>query len=405
MSIDRERQRCYDAESSAFSGTSFDEQLPLEELVRLAAVVTDTTLWAVEAAGRRVHVAAGRRDLTHAYAVPGDGRVRLPKGAHDLATLAHELAHVAAGPAAIGHGSRFRALHVAVVHVLMGANAATRLRTAYVNARLPLDDLAVDPGPSVAGGVAGVVDAPRDGLDVLAGRVAKLLDKAASTDSPAEAAALEAKALELMQRHRLDTATIAARRIGGDEVGDGLVERHVHLGSGPYVAARYALLDALASAQGCKVFYMTFTYGRDAFVVGHRDDVSLALASHALLSSHAAASMLAQQPKGNAVAFRRAFLMGYARETAQRIEQQRRASTVAAATAPVDSPDRAALVLLANRRKALDAHVRSTYGPLRSVGVAASRSAAGYEAGRSAARNASTVLSPKLPGRKALNRG
>jgi len=52
--------------------------------------------------------------------------------------LSHELAHIAASPAA-GHGPRFRAAHLDVARVLLGRHGAGRLAQAYERAGLLVD--------------------------------------------------------------------------------------------------------------------------------------------------------------------------------------------------------------------------------------------------------------------------
>jgi Protein of unknown function (DUF2786) len=80
-------------------------------------------------------------------------------------------------------------------------------------------------------------------------RIRALLAKAEATDHPAEAESFTAKAQDLMTRHAIDEALLAA----GDAAIT-VVAKRVHLQS-PYATTKTSLLNVVAKANRCKVIY------------------------------------------------------------------------------------------------------------------------------------------------------
>jgi len=136
---DAERTRVYAAEEAAFAGTLAEEPLSWAELEQLAADL----LGALRRTGvdpGPVRLRRARRDAAHSSARAGEdraGEIRFAPGHEAPATLTHELAHLVAGPAA-GHGPRFRAAHLAVAGLGLGARGAEILAGEYARARLPV---------------------------------------------------------------------------------------------------------------------------------------------------------------------------------------------------------------------------------------------------------------------------
>lgn len=135
-----------EAETAAFGGTDLDTQLPLVALrARTAAVVASR--WWRAAGGPPVHVVAAVATARSSSARTEGGpagrsgehpvTVRLARGQHDVATLAHELAHARAGVQR-GHDERFRIALVDVVTLLAGSDPAARLTDAFVALGLEL---------------------------------------------------------------------------------------------------------------------------------------------------------------------------------------------------------------------------------------------------------------------------
>ncbi|MCC3779970.1 DUF2786 domain-containing protein [Streptomyces sp. UNOB3_S3] len=101
------------------------------------------------------------------------------------------------------------------------------------------------------------------------GRVRALLAKAESTLFPEEAEALSAKAQELMARHSIDEALLAA---GAAAAGDGPGACRIGV-EGPYESAKALLLDAVAAANHCQAVWSS-EYGFST-VVGFDADLEL----------------------------------------------------------------------------------------------------------------------------------
>lgn len=106
---------------------------------------------------------------------------------------------------------------------------------------------AVGPLPGAAYARPGTPVEPR-----VLGRIRGLLAKAESTDFPEEAEALSAKAQELMARHSMDEALLAAHADGAAADGPGACRIGVE---GPYESAKALLLDAVAGANHCQAVW------------------------------------------------------------------------------------------------------------------------------------------------------
>ncbi|MFF7728263.1 DUF2786 domain-containing protein [Streptomyces sp. NPDC008001] len=109
---------------------------------------------------------------------------------------------------------------------------------------------AVGPLPGAAYARPGVHVEPR-----VLGRIRGLLAKAESTDFPEEAEALSAKAQELMARHSMDEALLAAHADGAaGAAADGPAACRIGV-EGPYESAKALLLDAVAGANHCQAVW------------------------------------------------------------------------------------------------------------------------------------------------------
>ncbi|MEU8701758.1 DUF2786 domain-containing protein [Streptomyces sp. NPDC048680] len=186
--------------------------------------------------------------------------------------------------------------------------------------------------------------APRDGLNLppahdeprMLTRIRALLAKAEATGFPEEAEALTTKAQELMARHTIDEALLAARthssrapgacRIGVDA---------------PYETAKAILLDAVACANRCRAVWnsdLGFTT-----VVGFEPDLEAVELLHTSLLVQGTVAMTRAEAGQRAggrkrtKAFRQSFLMAYAQRLGRRL-----ADGTARATAEADAESGAA---------------------------------------------------------------
>lgn len=150
-------------------------------------------------------------------------------------------------------------------------------------------------------------------------RIRALLAKAEATGYPQEAEALTAKAQELMARHSVDEAMLAARthatgvpgacRIGVDA---------------PYETAKAILLDAVAGANRCRaVWNEAFSFST---VVGFDSDLEVVELLHTSLLVQGTSAMTRAEAGQRAggrkrtKTFRQAFLMAYAQRMGVRLE-------------------------------------------------------------------------------------
>ncbi|MEU5615885.1 DUF2786 domain-containing protein [Streptomyces sp. NPDC049952] len=182
--------------------------------------------------------------------------------------------------------------------------------------RLPAIEPACPPPGTAAGDPA--LRPPAAGEPRMLTRIRALLAKAEATGFPEEAEALTTKAQELMARHSIDEALLAARTHSADVPGA------VRIGvDAPYESAKAVLLDAVASANRCRAVWnsdLGFTT-----VVGFEPDLeSVELLFTSLLVQGNAAMTKAEagQRAGGrrrTKTFRQSFLMAYAQRLGSRL--------------------------------------------------------------------------------------
>jgi len=385
---DTDRQRVYDAETAAFEGTTFEEPIQFDALLSLAQLVRTSELWFVEAGGRSAVVEKGRTTRRHSLADIAQGRVVLAAAQFTIATLAHELAHIAAGPTVPGHGSRFRALYIGILRSMGANDAAERLAHQFKVRWLFVDDLSVE------------IAVDRS----IARKVAALLDKAASTSFTPEGDALTAKAMQLMARHQLDEALVSRLRNGGAADNNTIIERQVFFSAGPFISTRTELLNAVSRANGCRLIFRSSESGRFLTIIGLRTDVATTMSMFTMLSAHSVNEMLAAKPVGNTVAFRRSFLLGYAVRTADRFDAARKQAVddIGREHGPAEAS--AALVLLKERKSLVDSYMRREHRGLRNHYTGGGSTRSGFAAGTSAADRA-PLGNAGISTRRALPRG
>lgn len=232
-------------------------------------------------------------------------------------------------------------------------------------------------------------------------RVSALIAKAESTEFPAEAETLLAKAQELMTRHAIDEAMLEAAG-WADRAGASAVESETIVVVPPYAGPKATLLAAVARANGCRTVSANHGDGaKRCVVVGHRSDLASTTTLFAALSMHATRAMLAapvpayETPRG----FRYAFLLAFAGRISERLQEAARVARVEAEQVA----GRSLLPVLADRSDAVDRAVAELFPHVRVVRSQA-RSTAGFVSGRAAADRADMGAArlPSRPGR--LNR-
>ncbi|MEU3426216.1 DUF2786 domain-containing protein [Streptomyces gardneri] len=228
--------------------------------------------------------------------------------------------------------------------------ATTVLELYRILVRLPrLDAVGPVPGETLPPAAVGE---PR-----MLTRIRALLAKAEATGYPEEAEALTAKAQELMARHSLDEATLAAGAPSPETPGA------IRIGvEPPYEQAKAILLDAVATANHCRAVWNE-AYGFST-VVGFEadlDPVELLYTSLLVQGTAAMTRAEAEQRAGGrkrTKSFRQSFLLAYANRLGSRLSATSRR---VAAEAPTLLPALASRDLaVTNRTDELFPETRST---------------------------------------------
>ncbi|MFF9338897.1 DUF2786 domain-containing protein [Streptomyces sp. NPDC014773] len=272
-----------------------------------------------------------------------------------------------------------------------GAGAGPADRFSYATAVLELYRLLVRlPRLDAVGPVPGETLPPAAaGEPRMLTRIRALLAKAEATGYPEEAEALTAKAQELMARHSLDEAGLAAGAPSPQTPGA------IRIGvEPPYEQAKAILLDAVAGANHCRAVWNE-AYGFST-VVGFEadlDPVELLYTSLLVQGTAAMTRAEAEQRKGGrkrTKSFRQSFLLAYANRLGARLEATSRR---VAAEAPTLLP------VLASREVAVTARTDELFPETRATRVRAMWDEDGWNHGASAAESATLA-----PGRTRLDR-
>ncbi|MET7439968.1 MULTISPECIES: DUF2786 domain-containing protein [unclassified Streptomyces] len=219
------------------------------------------------------------------------------------------------------------------------------------------------------------------------GRIRALLAKAEATGFPEEAEALSAKAQELMARHSIDEALLAARTHAKDAPGACRVGVEA-----PYETAKAVLLDAVARANRCRAVWnddLGFST-----VVGFEPDLEAVELLYTSLLVQATAAMTkaeaAQRAGGRkrTKTFRQSFLAAYAHRIGDRL--------AAAAEGQVSESAGELLPVLAARDVAVADRMEDMFPRTVTTRLRGITDAAGWEEGSAAADRAQVRSRPKL---------
>jgi hypothetical protein len=241
-----------------------------------------------------------------------------------------------------------------------------------------------------------------DGGPARLGRIRKLLAKAERAATPEEARSYTEKAVEMMARHGVDMALLAAVEPGRDEIGASRMEI-----ADPYSAGKARLLGWTASALRCRAVLHQAGGGRVTAVTvfGFRTDRERVEMLFTSLLLQATAQLLRGRPPhaGESVAaYRRSWLHGFAVQVHRRLaDAERRAARGSGVEggSGVVGAERAALVV-ADR----EARVERAYAEaFPEVGAARrpSMSGSGFVAGAAAGERAD-LGARQVRGRRAL---
>jgi len=220
-------------------------------------------------------------------------------------------------------------------------------------------------------------------------RIRALLAKAEATGFPEEAEALSAKAQELMARHSIDEALLAAGAPAPD------APRACRLGvDAPYEETKAVLLHAVADANRCRAVWNE-ALGFST-VVGFEPDLETVELLYTSLLVQATTAMTkaeaAQRAQGRkrTKTFRQSFLAAYAHKMAARLEE--------AAQAPTPGLADSLLPILATRDLAVTAHATHLFPTTTTTRLRAVSDEAGWTEGTAAAAQAALHDRRRLPG-------
>ncbi|MFF7980262.1 DUF2786 domain-containing protein [Streptomyces sp. NPDC007901] len=247
----------------------------------------------------------------------------------------------------------------------------------------PLDE------PGAGSGAGPRADAVRPESRMLT-RIRALLAKAEATGYPEEAEALSAKAQELMARHSVDEALLAAGAPAPDAPGACRIGVEP-----PYEQAKAVLLDAVATANHCRAVWnepLSFST-----VVGFAADleaVELLYTSLLVQATHAMTKAEATQRAGGrkrTKTFRQSFLAAYAHRVGDRL--------AAAAESAVTETETAVdlLPVLASRETAVADRMERMFPETTTTRLRGVTDEAGWTEGTRAADQAQVRSRSQLP--------
>ena len=227
--------------------------------------------------------------------------------------------------------------------------------------------------------------------------VRKLLAKADGAATPEEAQAYTAKAVELMARHGIDDAILAAADPGRDEIGAQQVAM-----DDPYSAGKARLLAWVASALRCRAVLHEAWGGKvsSVSVFGFASDRGRVELLYTSLLLQAGSQLVRQRPSrpGESVAaYRRSWLHGFAVEVHNRLLTAE-AGAVAERSHEPPPGGRSVALVLADRSRLVDRAYSEAFprvGRARRATISGSGFGAGAAAGQRADLGRGTVGPPQ----------
>src|SRR6185312_16845167 len=222
------------------------------------------------------------------------------------------------------------------------------------------------PDETVAANTVPANTVPANTVDAdLLDRVRKLLAKAEDEGcSPAEAEALTAKAAELMARYGIDRALLGALHPETDKPAD-----RVFTLANPWGDVKRHLLAGLATALRCQCVQTRSAEGTRLHVFGYTSDLERAdilFTSLLVQMARALAKQAVPGAGGEARAWRRSWMLGYAAAVVTRVRAAEEAAVAAAdgATDRDEAPaGTSAALVLADRSLVVRRQVAAAYPP------------------------------------------
>jgi hypothetical protein len=266
--------------------------------------------------------------------------------------------------------------------VSRAASVDCALEVLYILATLPrLAQFSALPGEARTGSLAPDRARASAADQRMLGRVRALLAKAESTEFAAEAEALTARAQELMARHSIDYALLAAAS-GRTDPPSG---RRLFLDN-PYEGAKALLLDKVASANRCRaVWHKDLGLGTILGFPADLDAVELLFTSLLVQATTAmmqAGSQRDAYGRSRTRSFRQSFLTSYAQRIGERLADSAGAAQEQAAA---ESPGTDLVPVLAARDSAVDQAAEELFPELTQHSVGSASDREGWLRGRAAA--------------------
>lgn len=227
------------------------------------------------------------------------------------------------------------------------------------------------------------------------GRIRALLAKAESTEFPEEAEALSARAQELMARHSIDHALLAAES-GSTEAPGG---RRLAVDN-PYEAPKAVLLNVVADANRCRaIWHKELGLATVLGFPADLDAVELMFTSLLVQANSAMMHSGAHQDargRSRTRSFRHSFLSAYAQRIGERLTE---AKDEAVRQAVAETPAGDLLPVLAARDDSVDRAVETMFPKLVRHRAGRINNYEGWVAGRAAADVASLTARSEVRGR------
>lgn len=223
--------------------------------------------------------------------------------------------------------------------------------------------------------------------DKMLTKIRALLAKAEATNYVAEAEALTAKAQDLMTRHSIDQALLAA----DDERPVDVVSLRVHI-EAPYAAEKMRLLSQVAHSNRCKAIWLDqVSIGTLVGTPIDVDQVELLFTSLLIQATRAMAEAGARQAGSydRSASFRRSFVVSYAVRIGERLTE---ATTTAAA-----DYGKQLVPVLQRQAEAVETEFDRLFPDTVPIRGNSRYSMQGWEAGRAAADRA-TFVAGRLTG-------
>lgn len=308
-------------------------------------------------------------DLVAADHAGRDGQVIDPRWQHQL-----DDAGIAGGAARSGWLMRSAAREE-----LHGSSLVLALLQTFAALLLPpLDFLLPPPGrPDQPLAFAPATGSTAEQVPPVLAKVRQLLAKAESTEFEAEAAALTAKAQELITRHAVDEAIVSASRGHGARERPAMIRVRV---DPPYADVKNLLLHVVAQATRCRVVVLGQV--SMAAVMGTADDLTAVEALYTSLlvqGQHALTETARSAPPGartRSASYRSTFWLAYAERVGERLRE------VADRVVDEARDSDRLLPVLQSRADELDARVSEHFGALGTTAVRGGRDPAGWAQGR-----------------------